>query len=446
MNLSPFHNVYTYEKVMIMTHEQFTTLLTECKNAIKRFVYYKTPSKADGDDVLQETLLAAYTRRDSLHQPEKFKAWLLSIAANKCNDFYRKRATLPEWLPDSDHALDNALQQTHYGLTIADTVQEALLLLGENDAALLRLVYIERYKLAEVAAMLDIPIGTVKSRLFAAKRRFKDAYPFTFSHKKSKGAKTMKKLPETLPEYTFTESTDAPFPVKWEEKPGWFIVPRLGEKISWGIYDWPEKKRTSLVEMEVTFRTTVHGVEGVEIVACENYKGTNYTRTFVEQLTDTHVRTLAETVQEGDEKLILTFLDEDNKFVQKWGFGEDNCGKEVNIAPKGIIKRDGNTITAPLPLQASAMDVVGRYTVNICGKEYDCVCLINAYTHKTGILTEQFIDANGRTVLWRRFNHNNWSNSTYKQLWTEKLPDSQRYTVNGEIYVHWYDCISDYIL
>jgi len=427
-----------------MDHTQFTKLLAECENAVKRFVYYKTPSKADGDDVLQETLLIAYTRRESLNQPEKFKAWLLSIAANKCNDFYRARASYPERLPDSDYALENALQQTFYGLTIADTVQEALLCLSESDATLLRLVFIDRYKLAEVAQMLNIPTGTVKSRLHTAKRRFKVAYPFTPSHNKSKGAENMKKLPEKLPEYTITESTNAPFPVKWEEKPGWFIVPRMGEKIVWGIYDMPAKTRTSIVEMEATCRAKIHGIEGVEVTAREDYKGTVTTRTFVEQLTDTHVRTLAETVQQGDEKLILTFLDEDDRFVQNWGFGEDNCGKEVNISPKGVITRDGNTISSTP--QKKVSDVVGRYTVNIGGKEYDCVCLINIDTRKTGMLTEQFIDANGRTVLWRRFNHDNWKSETYQQPWSEKLPDSQRLMVNGQTYVHWYDCITDYIM
>jgi len=254
----------------------------------------------------------------------------------------------------------------------------------------------------------------------------------------------MKKLPEKLPEYTITESTNTPFPVKWEEKIGWFIVPRLGENITWGMYDWPDRTRTSTVKMEVTCRAKVHGVDGVEILAREDYKGTVYTRTFVEQLSDTHVRTLAETVQHEDEKLFLTFLDEDDKFVQNWGFGEDNCGKEINISPKGVILRDGNAITAPT--ESNTMDVVGRYTVTIGGKEYDCICIINADTRKTGILTEQFIDANGRTVLWRRFNHDNWKSDTYGQPWSEKLPNSQRLTVNGETYVHWYDCITDYIL
>ena len=65
---------------------------------------------------------------------------------------------------------------------------------------------------------------------------------------------------------------------------------------------------------------------------------------------------------------------------------------------------------------------------------------------ENGVVTEQYIDQNGHTVLWRRFNRNDWANKRYGKLWTEMFPDNERITVNGEIYVHWYDCITDYIL
>ena len=61
------------------------------------------------------------------------------------------------------------------------------------------------------------------------------------------------------------------------------------------------------------------------------------------------------------------------------------------------------------------------------------------------MLCEHYIDKNGRTILWRRFNKNDWANKRYKKLWTEMLPENERLIVNGEIYVHWYDCITDYI-
>jgi len=63
-----------------------------------------------------------------------------------------------------------------------------------------------------------------------------------------------------------------------------------------------------------------------------------------------------------------------------------------------------------------------------------------------GVLSEQFLDQNGRTVLWRRFNRDDWAIRRYKKRWTEALPNNERLYVNGEVYVHWYDCITDYIL
>ena len=66
--------------------------------------------------------------------------------------------------------------------------------------------------------------------------------------------------------------------------------------------------------------------------------------------------------------------------------------------------------------------------------------------YNNGVATEQFIDQNGKTVLWRRFNRNNWHFDHYGQLWNEKLPDNEQLAINGETYVHWYDCITDYIM
>ena len=58
---------------------------------------------------------------------------------------------------------------------------------------------------------------------------------------------------------------------------------------------------------------------------------------------------------------------------------------------------------------------------------------------------ERFIK-NGRTILWRRFNRDDWAIDHYQKPWTELLPGNDRLTVNGVTYVQWYDCITDYIL
>ena len=204
--------------------------------------------------------------------------------------------------------------------------------------------------------------------------------------------------------------------------------------------------------MEVVGKAEIHGIEGVEITAiqhdAENYYRTGsineIERTFIAQLTDTHCRYLAESHMENGVRKVYTFLDGDS-FLNNWGYGEDNCGTEVHVAPKGILKRDGNTVVGG-GKQGATMDVVGRYEVNIAGKTYDTICLMDVETFDDAIVSEQYLDRNGRTVLWRRFNRDDWAFHRYQKKWTEMLPDNERLIVNGETYVHWYDSLSDYVL
>ena len=167
-------------------------------------------------------------------------------------------------------------------------------------------------------------------------------------------------------------------------------------------------------------------------------------RSFVAQLTDTHCRILSETHSQGGLKQMYTFLDGD-AFLQNWGFGEDNCGNETHLRPRGLITRDGNVLTT-CGGQKELMDVVGRYTVTIGGRNYDTICVVMHEAYMGGMASEQFIDTKGRTILWRRFNAYDWKHDHYGRTWTEMLPDSETLIINGKTYVHWYDCITSYIL
>jgi hypothetical protein len=84
--------------------------------------------------------------------------------------------------------------------------------------------------------------------------------------------------------------------------------------------------------------------------------------------------------------------------------------------------------------------------VDIGSKSYDTVCVMDIETYDSGVVSEQFLDSNGKTILWRRFNRNDWALDRYGAPWSEQLPDNDRLMVNGALYVQWYDCITDYIL
>ncbi len=424
---------------------EFERLLQKNLVSLERYIKFKVSNQYDAEDIMQDVCLAATVKFESLKNISSFKAWLLGIANNKCKDYYRKKARELE-IPLEDLS-EATLHKGRLGMTEQNIVRDTLDVLGGKEQQILYLYFFKQLSQEDIAKRLSVPIGTVKSRLHYAKDKFKQQYP---CHPKSKGEVAMNKLPEILPLYKIEKLALEPFSVKWEELQGWMLVPRMGEKLTWGLFDQPSGKRTEYTEMRVTGKAEVHGIEGVEILAIQ-YDAEDYYRTgsvnqmeryFVAQLTDTHCRYLAESHVENGIRKLYTFLDGED-FLDNWGFGDDNCGNEVNLRAKGLLKRTDNTIEGFTDKET--VDVVGRYTVSINGKNYDTICVVDIQCFNDGVVSEQYLDKNGRTILWRRFNKNDWAYTRYGKLWTELLPENQRLTINGETYVHWYDCVSDYI-
>ncbi len=424
--------------------EHLEALLKASRSAVERYVKFRISNPFDADDVLQEIYLAASRGFDTLKDKTLFKAWLIGIARNKCNDYHRRHADSREL---SLEAVADLPDRSRFGILHESPVSEALDALRAKDREILCLFYYQELSVAQIASRLQIPQGTVKSRLFTAKQHFKEAYP----HRPKPKGDLMKHLPNLIPDYTITPSDKAPFPVVWEEMMGWFIVPKLGESCTWGMYDRPDGHLTEWDEMTVTGRAIVHGIEGVAITVkshdpmdCNSEGGQKEVdRSFVAELTDTHCRYLAESHTRDGILYQYTFLDGD-AFLNNWGFGEDNCGNETHISEKGDITRNKNIVTHKE--KPFLLDIVGRYAVTIGRKRYDTVCVMDIGTYVEDMVTEQYLDKNGRTVLWRRFNRDDWRFDEYGKTWSEMLPESDRLIVNGKTYVHWYDCITDHIL
>ncbi len=414
----------------------FESLLSENRAAVERFVRGRLPNFADSEDVVQEICLRALTKFDTLRDEAHFRAWLFAIARSCCADYFRLRG-------ESVLPLESVRLAVRGNMRISSStpVSEALERLEPSERELLRLLYWRELSQREIAERLGIPVGTVKSRLYAAKRRFREAYGMRGDLKMKKG------LPEFLPEYKIEAMSEPPFEVRCEELPGWMIIPRLNERLTWGLYEQPGGRRTEYCECEVLGRIAIHGEEGVELRAVQ-YDSEDYYRTgsidrlerlFAAQVSETRVRFLAESHVEDGIRRVFTFLD-GAEFHENWGCGEDNLGAEVLLRPRGRLSRSGNMISG------AGVDIVGRYRVTLGGTSYDTVCLIDAECFNDAILSEQFIDSSGRTVLWRRFNRDDWGFSRYGRAWSSLLPSNERLYLNGALYVHWYDCVSNYVL
>ena len=261
-------------------------------------------------------------------------------------------------------------------------------------------------------------------------------------------------LPEMLPEYHIAWKDEPAFPVVFEELTGWFIIPRHGERVRWGMYDLPSRKLDVAYDMEVTGPASVHGLEGVAIQAktlsrallqkddmmkeavdasnggCEEW-------TFIAQEKDGYTRFLSAEHVDRNGRTLTTFLDGE-AFMSNWGFGEDNRGMPVHLKPQGKITRMGDHVTAE---PGVLMDIAGRCDLTLDGVVHDTVCLMDLGMYMEGIVSEQFLNREGQTVLWRRFNRDDWAAVRYGKKWSELLPENERITVNAERYVHWYDCL-----
>jgi len=426
--------------------DEFESLLASSRTAVDRWLKAHMGNCADAEDVLQETCLAAFQGFSGLQNKAFFLPWILGIARRKCADWYRTQAKsriiLMEHLPEQNAAGSDE-----------NAVNETLDMLPERDQLMLRLFYQEMLSQKQISKQLQIPEGTVKSRMSTARAHFRAAYP------NPPGGDTIMKetsLPGFLPAYTIVWKNEAPFAVECEELTGWFMIPHLGEKLIWGMYDLPSRKLDVSYEMNVIGPASVHGLEGVAIRAkvlppknaidgndpmkdaVAASTGGQEEWTFIAQEKDGFTRFLSAEHIENGTRTLTTFLD-GKAFMDNWGFGEDNCGTPVHRQAEGKILRSGTVITTTG--EHSCMDIVGRCELTLDGKKYDTVCTMDLGMYEEGMVSEQYLDRDGHTVLWRRFNQDAWAMERYGKKWSELLPGNEQITINGQLYVHWYDCL-----
>jgi RNA polymerase sigma-70 factor, ECF subfamily len=115
-------------------------------------------------DALQDALISAMRHAASFRGDSMLSTWLHRIVVNACLDRLRRRAARPTVaLPDDDH-VPAALRDEYADRDVAADVHAALATLPYEQRAAIVLVDIEGYPVGDVAAMLDVPTGTVKSR------------------------------------------------------------------------------------------------------------------------------------------------------------------------------------------------------------------------------------------------------------------------------------------
>lgn len=157
-----------------MTATEFTSQIEEMQGTLKQFTYRFTRNPEESQDLIQDTMLKALTYRDKFREDTNLKGWLFTIMRNTFINNYRKQKL-------AKTSTDNTKEL--YFLNVADThtfnrpeksveFKEMWKNVNEikEELSVPFKMYTTGYKYHEIAEQLNIPIGTVKNRIFHARK------------------------------------------------------------------------------------------------------------------------------------------------------------------------------------------------------------------------------------------------------------------------------------
>ena len=182
--------------------EAFEELVERYRNEVLHFLIRFLGSRAAAEDVFQDTFLQVHLVSESFDTDRRFKPWLYTIAANKARDFHRRqkrRATASlsapvgsnndgetefvDLLAAEEGSPEDPLSKQEEAGIVKKVVDE----LPHHYREILLLSYFQKMSYNQIADALDIPLGTVKSRLHSAVASFADSWKSETSNAQTEG-------------------------------------------------------------------------------------------------------------------------------------------------------------------------------------------------------------------------------------------------------------------
>lgn len=190
--------------------DAFLELVDRYERRIYAICYRFFGNHADAQDATQDTFLAISRRADAFRGDSALSTWIFRIAVNACKDRARARSRRPQTLvADVQDAADASGTDLHsddgeFGLVeVRDDIAAALNQLDETSRTLIILCSIEGRDYAEVAELLHLPIGTVKSRIFRARAKLAELLAPLLEDERAApatGTPTSDRRPPSVPE------------------------------------------------------------------------------------------------------------------------------------------------------------------------------------------------------------------------------------------------------
>lgn len=153
-----------------MKKETFCRYIKRYETDMFRFAKSIVGNQADGEDAMQESILKAYEKIDTLRFRSKFKPWIFQILANECYQILRNRqrqeVTDPFEFPQQE-------KQITYDESEDEEILRLIMKMQKQHQEVLILYYYDEFTTKEIAQILEIPQGTVKSRLARGRKQLK---------------------------------------------------------------------------------------------------------------------------------------------------------------------------------------------------------------------------------------------------------------------------------
>jgi len=150
--------------------EAFMEAINKCSNQLYKIGKTMMLSDEDVGDIIQETILVAYKKINTLKEPAYFKTWLIRIFMNKCN-YLKKQNSKIIFIED----INSLNKEGELGATDLE-LREAINNLKNDNKEVIILFYIMGYSIKEISSILEVKEGTIKSRLCRARNDLRISY------------------------------------------------------------------------------------------------------------------------------------------------------------------------------------------------------------------------------------------------------------------------------
>ena len=184
MSLGSKNNKYRYsdEQLMLLfqggNENAYIELVNRYKDKLINFIFNYLGDIESSEDVVQETMIKLYQKKHYYKEIAKFSTWLYTIAKNLANTELRKRkqrkTTLLSQFSKDDKMYDlpsndNEVEQEIQTEIVSKIIREAVDQLSEKFKTVITLRDIQQLSYEDISEIIDVPIGTVKSRINRAR-------------------------------------------------------------------------------------------------------------------------------------------------------------------------------------------------------------------------------------------------------------------------------------